>query len=294
MYRTTNRPAFTLVELVVVISIVALLLALLLPALSEARDSARTLKCLNNLRQAGLGFQTYAVDFEGRIAADPTLTNNEHHQHVDGNSSEVNKRYPLLVNVTSPPTVAKSSVTHRYKMDVLTGRGYTTAAINQDKREHGFEPANQLYCPSYTPYVPSYPETTPTKFNSPKDVGGQWKGLGVGSGKSRSNYVHSYTLNGPKGSGRPGVVAEWDPDDGSTIHPTARFDTIASPSRFILMAEHKHTAGLNSRISPPVARGPYFNPAHGNKTPVLHADGGVRLYSFNNFDEKVVWERWER
>ncbi|MEM9882097.1 MAG: prepilin-type N-terminal cleavage/methylation domain-containing protein [Planctomycetota bacterium] len=59
---TRLRPAFTLIEMLVVISIVALLIALLLPALAGARQAAAFTVCGSNIRQVGLGLYTYASD----------------------------------------------------------------------------------------------------------------------------------------------------------------------------------------------------------------------------------------
>ena len=65
--RVRSKSAFTLVELLVVIGIIALLIAILLPALNKAREQSRTTTCMSNLRQIGIVHANYVADHRGYV-----------------------------------------------------------------------------------------------------------------------------------------------------------------------------------------------------------------------------------
>jgi len=58
---------FTLIELLVVISIISLLIALLLPALQQAREQSRAIKCMSNVRSIGMGWRMYVDEYDGHL-----------------------------------------------------------------------------------------------------------------------------------------------------------------------------------------------------------------------------------
>src|SRR4051812_29597842 len=72
VHRAREDQAFTLVELLVVIGIIAVLISVLLPALSKARRSAATVQCSSNMRQIAIAMLGYINDNKGNFP--PTAT----------------------------------------------------------------------------------------------------------------------------------------------------------------------------------------------------------------------------
>jgi prepilin-type N-terminal cleavage/methylation domain-containing protein len=88
-----RRRGFTLIELLVVIAIIAVLIALLLPAVQSAREAARRISCVNNMKQLALSVQNYHdVNNQfpiGGIGHDP----------VTGLYPPANYRQPFIVGI---------------------------------------------------------------------------------------------------------------------------------------------------------------------------------------------------
>ncbi len=126
-----QRPGFTLIEMLIVVSIIAILVALLLPAIVSARESARKAVCMNNLLQLGIAMSNY-------VSTHTVLP-------------------PGVVNATGPIKNLPESYHHSWVVQVLPFIGQQNIYNHFSLNKSAYDPANDtvagimiatLHCPS--------------------------------------------------------------------------------------------------------------------------------------------------
>lgn len=179
-----NRRAFTLVELLLVVSLIAMLISILLPTLGKAKEMSRRVVCLSNLRQQQAATVKFGVDNASRLPVD---------QHLKWGSG-IGGGALMMV----PSVFTKDPYGNFAGQGILMTTGYLPID------------GNAIYCPSF-----SYPDMQHSTYTGQlgvgfqaglTDGGGWWSDpndIPAGQAWLKSAYIYRNFAFAPTGSWRP-------------------------------------------------------------------------------------------
>ncbi|MBR1952716.1 MAG: DUF1559 domain-containing protein [Lentisphaeria bacterium] len=232
---------FTLIELLVVIAIIAILAAMLMPALSKARETAKTASCTSNIRQVGMAAITYGADTS---FYPPKF-------FVDASGKRIK-------GITWMGTTYGSTDYEPTWADFLMQMGYLPRSCQKKKSTRYVAAAGILKCPENSR------ETSGKCFLSDRD----------GYLASYSANYPGYVYNAGCDSNDSSVEKFRGPGFG---HNTGmKVSRVRYPSSTMLFADGSYVA-LESNAIDYMNR---IAKRHSNRINIVHCDGSVKLYPY--------------
>src|SRR5687768_5788762 len=259
LWRSPARRAFTLVELLVVIGIIAVLLGILLPTMSKAREAAKRTQCLSNLKTLATLLNMYANSFQQQVPIGYSMNSNA----PGGNAAEANNYFLTKANNVSPDGDPPRLV--RYvglglllkvgylKESGANGGGATVLFCPSTAGDlwHGYDAINNKWPPSANGEVRCSYSARPSTDNI-KATPGTWASDGVcWGGRNVGGPFHPWKM---------------DPASGK-VHASGQ------PAAMFKLPKLKSKAILSDVIS----GADRIRVAHNKGFHVLYANGGARF-----------------